>query len=293
MGFSEVLPNGEKGNLITPEPDNYMECVEIMTDLQQQHLFKNTPWNHFAGTMHNDGTFLIKFKNIPDSDSSQGLIMNGISELSLEEAIDKFISEKDWKKCVAERQKNHPKPYPILTITPILKDGQTRPDEFVMQYIADGQVIATETLENTLSISEWMVQPTSKPKALVYDLEEGLYGVVGQILLQLLEPQMEELYCDLIIDDYASVMQLWCVNKEKQHISLPMSGLLNGFSVDEAKKIIHEKLTEIHRLDQQDNDIWNKMQICAYPSGGVQLATEWQDYDQLLEQKDQLKRWLK
>ncbi|MFB2587623.1 hypothetical protein [Acinetobacter sp. c1-l78] len=28
-GFSEVLPNGEKGNLITPEPDNYMECVEI------------------------------------------------------------------------------------------------------------------------------------------------------------------------------------------------------------------------------------------------------------------------
>ncbi|MDW6092427.1 DUF600 family protein [Vibrio rhizosphaerae] len=68
--------------------------------LQKNEPYKREPWTHFKATLTEAGKFKMDFAYIPEDDSWPGLFMKRVSELSLEEAEEKYIPEEEWKKCV-------------------------------------------------------------------------------------------------------------------------------------------------------------------------------------------------
>ncbi|ASA57901.1 MULTISPECIES: immunity protein YezG family protein [Vibrio] len=68
--------------------------------LQKTEPYKQEPWTHFKATLTEAGKFKMDFAYIPEDDSWPGLFMKRVSELSLEEAEEKYIPEEEWKKCV-------------------------------------------------------------------------------------------------------------------------------------------------------------------------------------------------
>jgi len=82
----------------SPDEITY-QILEQLKQLQKHKLFEKEPWSHCKVTLSDKGEFNIKFAYIPWEDSWPGLYMQGISELTEEEADDKYSIPKDeWEK---------------------------------------------------------------------------------------------------------------------------------------------------------------------------------------------------
>ncbi len=99
--FYWLLENGDKKWHEFDE--NYDEILdkieEQLKQLQNHKLFEKERWTHCKVTLSDEGNLNMKFAYIPWEDSWPGLFMKGISELTQEEADDKYsIPKEEWEK---------------------------------------------------------------------------------------------------------------------------------------------------------------------------------------------------
>ncbi|WP_120512570.1 immunity protein YezG family protein [Photobacterium salinisoli] len=85
--------------------DNYPHKVcediyELACKLQKQAPFEREVWTHFKVILTESGKIKVEFCYIPQDDSWPGLLMNRVSELTLEEAKKYYIPEDEWIKCI-------------------------------------------------------------------------------------------------------------------------------------------------------------------------------------------------
>lgn len=82
----------------SPDEITY-HIIEKLEQLQKHKLFEKEKWTHCKVTLSDQGEFNIKFAYIPWEDSWPGLFMQGVSELTQEEADDKHsVPKEEWEK---------------------------------------------------------------------------------------------------------------------------------------------------------------------------------------------------
>ncbi|WP_271270851.1 hypothetical protein [Aliamphritea hakodatensis] len=89
-------------------PDDFCADVyQLVVKLQELPPYERQPWSHFKASLTEEGRFKMDFAYIPQADSWPGLFMKGVSDLSWEEAQEHYIPQKDWEKCIADREANY------------------------------------------------------------------------------------------------------------------------------------------------------------------------------------------